>query len=67
MANTINALAAAMEPNLDTDIVNYVHAVFNQVDLNTTDWGTTNAKTIVKLQKQVRDLEIEVANLKVNI
>jgi hypothetical protein len=67
MANTINALAAAMEPDLDTDIVNYVHAVFNQVDLNTTDWGATNAKTIVKLQKQVRDLEIEVANLKVNI
>jgi hypothetical protein len=56
-----------MEPDLDTDIVNYVHAVFNQVDLNTTDWGATNAKTIVKLQKQVRDLEIEVANLKVNI
>jgi hypothetical protein len=67
MANTINALAAAMEPDLDTDIVNYVHAVFSQVDLNTTDWGATNAKTIVKLQKQVRDLEIEVANLKVNI
>lgn len=67
MAKTINAVAAAMEPDLDPSIVNYVHAVFEQVELNNVDWNATNTKTIVKLQKQVRDLEIEVANLKVNI
>jgi cell division protein FtsB len=65
MANeTINSRAAAMEPSLDTGVVDYVHAVFEQVNRNQQDWGVQNAQLLVKLQQRVKDLETEVANLK---
>jgi cell division protein FtsB len=65
MANeTINSRAAAMEPSLDTGVVDYVHAVFEQVNRNQKDWGIQNAQVIAKLQEKVAILEAEVANLK---
>lgn len=65
MANeTINSRAAAMEPSLDAGVVDYVHAVFEQVNRNQQDWGIQNAQVIAKLQEKVAILEAEVANLK---
>jgi len=61
---TINSRAQAMEPSLDSSLVDYVHAVFEQVNRNQQDWGAQNAQLIAKLQARVRDLEVEVANLK---
>jgi len=61
---TINSRAKAMEPDLETGVVDYVHAVFEQVNRNQQDWGAQNAQLIAKLQARVRDLEIEVENLK---
>lgn len=67
MAKTINPVAEALEPKLPTDVASYVRAVFEQVERNNNEWGSTNSKAILQLQKKVHELEIEVANLKVNI
>lgn len=64
---TINSRAQAMEADLDTSLVDYVHAVFEQVNRNQQDWGAQNAKTITKLQEKVAALEVEVANLKARV
>lgn len=61
---TINSRAAAMEASLDNDVVDYVRAVFEQVNRNQQDWGVQNAQVLAKLQQRVKDLETEVANLK---
>lgn len=64
---TINARAQALEASLDNTVVDYVRAVFEQVNRNQNDWGVRNTQTIVKLQEKVKALEIEVANLKARL
>ena len=61
---TINSRAQAMEKDVSTVVVDYVRAVFEQVNRNQHDWGVQNAKLVAELQSRVRELEIEVANLK---
>lgn len=63
----INSRALAMEADLEASIVDYVHAVFQQVHKNQQDWGVQNTKKILKLEEKVRALEIEVANLKARL
>lgn len=61
---TINSRAQAMEKDVSAVVVDYVRAVFEQVNRNQHDWGVQNAQLIAQLQSRVRELEIEVANLK---
>lgn len=61
---TINSRAQAMEKDVSTVVVDYVRAVFEQVNRNQHDWGVQNAQLVAELQSRVRELEIEVANLK---
>ena len=60
---TINSRSGT-KASLDNDVVDYVRAVFEQVNRNQQDWGVQNAQVLAKLQQGVKDLETEVANLK---
>ena len=51
---TINSRAAAMEASLDNDVVDYVRAVFEQVNRNQQDWGVQNAQVLAKLQQGLK-------------
>tara|TARA_B100000212_G_scaffold8778_1_gene6550 strand:- start:1169 stop:1375 length:207 start_codon:yes stop_codon:yes gene_type:complete len=60
----INDKAKALEVDVPAKTAEYVKAVFEQTNFNQNEWGSTNAQVIAQLQARVRQLEIEVANLK---
>ena len=60
----INDKAKALEVDVPVKTAEYVKAVFEQTNFNQNEWGSTNAQVIAQLQARVRQLEIEVANLK---
>lgn len=60
----LNDKAKALEVDVPVKTAEYVKAVFEQTNYNQLEWGSTNAHIIAQLQARVRELEIEVTNLK---
>jgi len=60
----LNDKAKALEVDVPVKTAEYVKAVFEQTNYNQLEWGSTNAQIIAQLQARVRELEIEVTNLK---
>ena len=64
MTDILNDKAKALEVDVPVKTAEYVKAVFEQTNYNQLEWGSTNAQIIAQLQARVRELEIEVTNLK---
>lgn len=64
MTDILNDKAKALEADVPVKTAEYVKAVFEQTNYNQHEWGSTNAQIIAQLQVRVRELEIEVTNLK---
>lgn len=64
MTDILNDKAKALEVDVPVKTAEYVKAVFEQTNYNQHEWGSTNAQIIAQLQTRVRELEIEVTNLR---